>query len=54
MSMTMNIDMGNVTSMMTTKMSIVDRVLYYDFAFPGTKRKMKTNLSDDQLTHFMS
>lgn len=51
LSMDMSMDLMGET--MTTKMSLVDKVLYYDIQATGLSEKMKATLSDEQYKEFM-
>ncbi len=51
LSMDMSMDIMGET--MTTKMILVDKVLYYDVQFAGVSQKMKATLSDQQFAEFM-
>ncbi len=51
LSMDMSMDMMGET--MTIKMTVVEKVLYYELGFAGESQKMKANLSDEQLKDFM-
>ncbi len=51
LSMDMSMDMMGDT--MTTKMILVDKVLYYDMEIYGMSQKMKATLSDQQFQEFM-
>ncbi len=51
-NLAMDMSMEIMEQTITTKMSIVDKVLYYDIQAAGLTQKLKANLSDEQLKEF--
>ncbi len=51
LSFDMSMDVSGLS--MTTKMTLVDKVLYYDISATGVSQKMKATLTDEQFTNFM-